>query len=111
MLTRTVWDTPTYALRDASHTFVYSTKTTEFSLFDRTASPRREDKDADFAPRAPIALREMYRQHLLAWVAAQRKPAVDGGKAGCIDPDQCEQMKALGYLDAKTICRTAPCEK
>ncbi len=104
VLTRTVWDRPVYALRNASHTFIYDTATTEFSLFDRTSTPRLEDKEHDYAPRAPIALRETYRQDLLAWVASLKRRAVSGDKLEGMDRGQCEELKALGYLSASVSC-------
>lgn len=108
VMTRTVFFNrgrpPVYALRNAAHTFIYNTATTEFSLFDRTATPRFEDPDHDFAPRAPIALRETYRQNLLAWVGSLRSKSVQADKTEDIPRQQCEELKALGYLSAKTVC-------
>jgi arylsulfatase A-like enzyme len=105
VLTRTVWQRPVYALRNVSHTFVYNTATAEFSLFDRATTPRLEGKDHDYAPRAPIALRETYRQNLLAGVAALKQKTVVGDKASGMSEQQCEELKALGYISAKTNCR------
>lgn len=104
VLTRTVWERPVYALRNTSHTFIYNTATTEFSLFDRSSSPRLEDKEHDFAPRAPVALRETYRQNLLAWVASLKRHVVDGDKLDGISRQQCEELKSLGYLSASVAC-------
>ena len=106
VLTRTVWERPIYALRNSSHTFIYNVATADFSLFDRSKTPRLEGKEHDYAPRAPIALREMYRQNLLAWVARQKKGAVVADTATDIDPVACEQMKALGYLSPSYPCPT-----
>jgi arylsulfatase A-like enzyme len=104
VFTRTVWERPIYALRNASHTFIYNVATADFALFDRSSIPRLEGRDHDYAPRAPIALREMYRQNLLAWVARQKKGAVVADTATDIDPVACEQMKALGYLSPSYPC-------
>jgi predicted amidohydrolase YtcJ len=104
VLTRTVWDRPVYALRNASHTFIYNTATTEFSLFDRRTSPRLEDSEHDYAPRAPIALRETYRQDLLAWVASLKRPAVSGDALEGMSREQCDELKSLGYLSASIAC-------
>jgi arylsulfatase A-like enzyme len=106
VLTRTVWALPVYALRNASHTFIYNTATTEVSLFDRTTSPRLEDKEHDYAPRAPIALMETYRQTLLAWVASLKRRTVEGARLEGMSREQCEQMKSLGYLSASIPCPT-----
>ena len=104
VLTRTVWDRPIYALRNASHTFIYNTATTEMSLFDRASAPRLEDKEHDYAPRAPLALRETYRQNLLAWVASLKRRSAAGDRPEGMTREQCEELKALGYLSAKTKC-------
>ncbi|MBK5255035.1 MAG: sulfatase [Vicinamibacteria bacterium] len=105
VLTRTVWARPVYAVRNESHTFIYNTVTTEFSLFDRSSPrPHLEDRDHDFAPRAPVALREMYRQNLLFWVASLKRPAVSGDKLEGMSREQCEELKSLGYLSATIAC-------
>lgn len=104
ILTRTVWDRPVYALRNPSHTFVYNTATTQLALFDRSSSPRIEDTEHDYAPRAPIALRETYRQNLLAWVASLKRRAVTADKPASMSPQQCGELKALGYLAASVVC-------
>lgn len=104
VLTRTVWDRPIYALRNPAHTFILNTATNEFQLFDRATTPRNESPSADLAPRAPIPLREMYRQHLLAWVAAQKRGVVDATGTTGMSRQQCEELKALGYLNPRTAC-------
>jgi len=105
VLTRTVWDRPVYAVRNVSHTFIYNTSTSEFSLFDRSSPrPHLEDPEHDYAPRAPIALREMYRQNLLAYVASLKRRAVAGDKLEGMSRVQCEELKSLGYLSATTAC-------
>ncbi len=105
VLTRTVWERPVYALRNVSHTFIYNTATAHFSLFDRSsAPPRLEDAEHDYAARAPIALREMYRQNLLAWVASLKRPAVSGDQLEGMSREQCEELKSLGYLSAANAC-------
>jgi len=109
VLTRTVYFNhgrpPVYALRNTDHTFIYNTATTESSLFDRRTHPRFEDRDHDFAPRAPLALREMYRQNLLARVGSLKSRSVRADKIEGMSRAQCEELKALGYLSASTVCR------
>lgn len=104
VLTRTVWARPIYALRNASHTFIFNTATNESSLFDRSSGPRFEDKEHDYASRAPIALRETYRQSLLAWIASLKRQTVAGDKLDGISREQCEELKSLGYLSASVAC-------
>lgn len=104
ILTRTVWSRPVYALRNTSHTFIYNTARDESSLFDRSSAERFEDPDHDYAPRAPLALRETYRQSLLAWVASLKRQTVAGDKVEGMPREQCEALKALGYLSASVPC-------
>jgi arylsulfatase A-like enzyme len=104
VLTRTVWSRPVYALRNASHTFIFNTATNRSSLFDRSSSPRREDEEHDFAARAPLALRETYRQSLLAWIASLKRRTVAGDRLEGMSREQCEELKALGYLSATVAC-------
>lgn len=104
VLTRTVWARPVYALRNHAHTFIFNTATNESSLFDRSSVPRFEDKEHDYAPRAPLALRETYRQSLLAWIASLKGHTVAGDKLEGMSREQCEELKALGYLSASIPC-------
>lgn len=104
VLTRTIWDRPIYALRNRSHTFVLNTATSEVSLFDRSTARRLETPEADLAPRAPIPLRETYRQHLLAWVDSLKRRTVAGDSLDGMSRQQCEELKSLGYLSGKTAC-------
>ncbi|MEO5760717.1 MAG: sulfatase [Vicinamibacteria bacterium] len=104
VLTRTIWDRPIYSLRNSSHTFILNTANGESSLFDRSTLPRLEDKDHDLGPRAPIALRETYRQNLLAWIAKLKRGGDIQDDLKGMTKDVCEQMKALGYLTAKYPC-------
>ncbi|MEO8499680.1 MAG: sulfatase [Vicinamibacteria bacterium] len=104
VLTRTVWARPVYALRNAANTFIFNTATNEASLFDRSSGPRFEDKEHDYAPRAPVALRETYRQTLLAWIASLKRQTVSGDTLDGISREQCEELKSLGYLSANIAC-------
>ncbi|MEO8360583.1 MAG: sulfatase [Vicinamibacteria bacterium] len=104
VLTRTIWDRPIYALRNSSHTFILNTANGESSLFDRSTLPRLEDKNHDLGPRAPRALRETYRQDLLAWIARLKRGGDIDDRLTGMTKDVCEQMKALGYLSSKYPC-------
>ncbi len=46
----------------------------------------------------------MYRQNLLAWVGSLRTRSVEADKLEGMTRQQCEELKALGYLSAKTAC-------
>ncbi len=96
VLSRTVWDRPIYALRDQRFKFVYDTRTGAEQLFDLEADPGETKSLA-----AAQAVRSAYyRQALHHWtfVLARR------GAAGPADqakptPEQCENLRALGYVN------------
>ena len=102
MLSRTIWDRPRYALRTESEKFIYDSRSGEESLFDLRADPKEaRDRRTEDALKAAF-----YRETLHTTVARllHRGPA-DGGSKGptC---EECENLKALGYLDAGVKC---PC--
>lgn len=102
VLSRTVWDRPRYALRDARFKFVYDTRTGAEELFDLQADPRETHDRASAEPlRAAF-----YRQELHQWVAglAQSGSAEGGGAAARLTREQCENMKSLGYLAGDFKC-------
>jgi arylsulfatase A-like enzyme len=95
VLSRTVWDRPRYALRDAGHKFVYDTRSGESRLFDLRADPEeRNDRAAAEPLRAAYYREEMYLE--LARLA--RRPRSES--AARLTREQCENLRALGYLDA-----------
>ncbi|HET7294574.1 MAG TPA: sulfatase-like hydrolase/transferase, partial [Vicinamibacteria bacterium] len=100
LLSRTVWDRPRYALRDESHKFIYDTRTGAEELFDLGKDPGER---SSLAAREPV-LAAFYRQTLHHWIAKLGRAAESGGEVAQPTRAQCENLKALGYLDPKTPC-------
>jgi arylsulfatase A-like enzyme len=100
-LSRTVWERPVYALRDSSHKLVYDTRTGRDQLFAIEADPR---ESRDLAATEPVRA-SFYRQTLLRFLAGlkQATPSAGAATAGTLTAEQCENLKALGYADAR--CR------
>jgi arylsulfatase A-like enzyme len=99
---RTVWERPVYALRDGSHKLVYDTRTGREQLF-AIESDRAETRD--LAASEPVRA-AYYRQTLLRLLAAIRQarpPGAAGAGAGTLTPEQCENLRALGYTDARCV--------
>ncbi|HEX9189643.1 MAG TPA: sulfatase-like hydrolase/transferase, partial [Vicinamibacteria bacterium] len=103
VLSRTVWDRPRYALRDERYKFFYDSRTGEERLYDLQADP---GETKDVGPGEPLRA-AYYRQALHAWTLklARRGPA--GGEAAILTCEQCENLKALGYIqgDCSDRCR------
>jgi arylsulfatase A-like enzyme len=99
VLSRTVWDRPRYALRDERYKFFYDTRTGEERLFDLERDP---GETRDVGPAEPLRA-AYYRQALHAWTLqlARRGPA--GGETAELSPEQCENLKSLGYIQGE--CR------
>ncbi|HSD65401.1 MAG TPA: sulfatase [Vicinamibacteria bacterium] len=103
VLSRTVWDRPRYALRDERFKFSYDSRTGEERLYDLATDP---GETRDRGPAEPLRA-AYYRQALHAWTLklARRTPA--GGEAAQMTCEQCENLKALGYVqeDCSARCR------
>jgi arylsulfatase A-like enzyme len=99
-LSRTVWDRPRYALRDAGHKYLYDTRTGAEELYDLAADPSER---RNLAPAEPVRS-AFYRQTLHHWIAGLGRRGEGGGEQATLSREQCENLKALGYLDAKTPC-------
>jgi len=101
VVSRTVWERPRYALRDGRWTFVYDTANGSEELFDTAADPEERQ---DVAAQHP--LRAAYlRETLLEWVGSVFRPGADA-TAGpdSMSRDECEALKALGYLSGDQAC-------
>jgi arylsulfatase len=98
VLSRSVWDRPRYALRDERHKFFYDTRSGEERLFDLAADPGEAN---DLAAEEPLRA-AYYRQALHAWTLrlARRSPA-PGAEAARLSREQCENLKALGYIQSE----------
>jgi arylsulfatase A-like enzyme len=96
VLSRTVWDRPRYALRDARYKFVYDTRTGAEELYDLETDP---GETRNVAQQAQVRS-AYYRQALHHWTfVLARRGVVAGGEASRPTPEQCENLKALGYVN------------
>jgi arylsulfatase A-like enzyme len=101
VVSRTVWERPRYALRDGRWTLVYDTANGSEELFDTASDP---GEMRDVAAEHPI-LTAYLRETLLQWVGSVFRP----GGAATAGPesmarDECEALKALGYLSNDQAC-------
>jgi arylsulfatase A-like enzyme len=99
VLSRTVWDRPRYAMRDARYKYLFDTRTGEEALYDLTADA---GETKNLAPQQPLRT-AYYRQALHHWTLelARRRPAIT--EDAQVSPEQCENLKALGYVQG--TCR------
>ena len=104
VLSRTVWDRPRYALRDERYKYLYYTQTGEEWLYDLEQDPGERQ---DLAAREPLRA-AYYRQALHHWTLrlAQRSPA--GSDQAQLTCEQCENLKALGYIQGDCGQRCKP---
>ncbi len=94
VLSRTVWDRPRYALRDQRYKYFYDTRTGEERLFDLEADPGEERN----VVQAESLRAAYYRQALHHWTLALGEPRASGEEAARLTREQCESLRALGYL-------------
>jgi arylsulfatase A-like enzyme len=101
ILSATVWDRPRYARRDAEYKYVYDTRTGEEELYDLTRDPGEKTNLVTADP-----LRAAWsRQSLHHWIASAARAATSGTvTSDHLTRDQCENLKALGYIGAGTKC-------
>jgi arylsulfatase A-like enzyme len=94
VLSRTVWERPVYALRDARFKYIFDTRTGEGRLFDLEQDPgEMRDVQASQPLRAAY-----YRESVQQWVGSLSDEAEGSGPStGTMTREQCEQLKALGY--------------
>ena len=102
VLSRTVWDRPRYALRDERWTYVHETATGLGRLYDTRGDPM---ETRDLATSEP--LRAAYlRETLEATLRTAFRPARSGVELEAeMTREQCEALKALGYLSGGHACR------
>jgi arylsulfatase A-like enzyme len=101
VLSRTVWDRPRYALRDGRWTYIYETATGHEQLFD-TADDPGETKDRAAAEALRTAY---YRETLHEWTRSVFRGVRSGAEdAGSMTKEQCENLRALGYLPSGQPC-------
>jgi arylsulfatase A-like enzyme len=97
VLSRTVWDRPRYALRDERYKLLYDTRTGESSLYDVVADP---EERKDLAAVEPVRA-AYYRESLHYWMKSLVRSAVGGGEEARLTPEQCANLRALGYVSAE----------
>jgi arylsulfatase A-like enzyme len=98
VLSRTVWDRPVYALRDERFKLIYDTRTGRSELYDLEGDP---DERRELSAAEPLRA-EYYRQTLEHWILSLRPATAVAAAAQRLEmtPEQCENLKSLGYLDA-----------
>ena len=96
ILSRTVWDRPRYARRDAGYKFVYDTRTGDEELYDLTRDPAEKTNLVASDP-----LRAAWsRQALHHWIASAARAATSGAvPAARLTPEECENLRSLGYVE------------
>jgi len=102
VVSRTVWDRPRYALRDGTWTYVYDTATGEDLLFDTRVDPgETQDLSAGESLRT-----EWFRETLHHWMRHVFRPGGATAEAApaAMTRDQCEDLKALGYIPGDHPC-------
>jgi arylsulfatase len=98
VLSRTVWDQPVYALRDERFKLIYDTRTGAAELYDLEADP---DERRELSASKPLRA-EYYRQTLQHWILSLRPATAAAAATQRLEmtPEQCENLKSLGYVDA-----------
>jgi arylsulfatase A-like enzyme len=96
VLSRTVWDRPRYGLRHERFKLIYDSRTGEEWLFDLEADP---NESRDVASEQPLRT-AFLRQALHGWTRQLGDGGLDGGEAAQLSPEQCENLKVLGYLES-----------
>jgi arylsulfatase A-like enzyme len=101
VLSRTVWDRPRYALRDARWTYTYETATGLERLYDTAVDP---GETRDLAGRERLRA-DYYRETLHVWTRGMfRSAAPEGEAVQAMTREQCENLKSLGYLGSDHAC-------
>jgi choline-sulfatase len=99
VLSRTVWDRPVYGLRDERWKAILNTRTGSLQLFDLSADPA-ESRDVSAAD--PI--RTAYYRQTLENAVARLTPVRAAETGRKLTREQCESLKALGYVGADVKC-------
>jgi arylsulfatase A-like enzyme len=102
ILSRTVWDRPRYARRDGELKFIYDTRTGEEELYDVVHDPGETRNLVSSDP-----LRAAWsREALQHWIATVTRGATAGAPSATpMTREQCENLKAMGYLGTDFKCR------
>lgn len=101
IVSRTVWDAPRYARRDERHKYVLDTHTGAEELYDLRADPKEA---TNLVTSQPLEAR-FQRQELELTLGLLRSRARGGPADAFVSPEQCENMRSLGYVGN---CPTPP---
>ena len=99
VLSRTVWDRPVYALRDSAFKAILNTRTGALQLYD-LAADSQETKDVS----GTDAIRTAYYRQALENAVARLAPVRTDDASRKLTKEQCESLKALGYVGAGVKC-------
>lgn len=101
VVSRTVWDRPRYALRDGRWTYLFDAANGEQRLFDGAADP---GETRNVAASHPLRT-SWFRETLHQWMRTVfRHGAPAPGPPPTMSREQCEDLKALGYVAAGHTC-------
>ncbi len=98
--TRTLWTTPTYAIRDGKWEYVYATRNGSAELYDLQADRAEKTNVIDSHP----IIGTYFQRHLQHWIAQQKVKAraVSSPDAAQMDQATRENLGGLGYIDTTT---------
>lgn len=99
VLSRTVWDRPVYALRDERFKAILDTRTGVLRVFDLRADP---GETLDVA--AADTIRAAFYRQTLENMVSRLAPARVAEESRKLTAEQCESLKALGYVGADVKC-------
>ena len=105
VLTRTIWDRPIYGRLDGAHKLIYDTRTGTQRLYDLAADPGERDDRAAAEPILAAFLRQALQESI---ARLARRPLATTADQPEMTREQCENLKALGYLAANVDCAKRP---
>lgn len=98
--TRTLWTTPTYAIRDGRWEYVFATRNGSAELYDLQADPGEKTDQLSAHP----FIGTYFQRHLQHWVAQQKVKAraISSPEAAQMDEATRQNLGGLGYVDTTT---------
>jgi arylsulfatase A-like enzyme len=98
-VSRTVWDRPVYAVRDARFKLIHDTRTGGEQLF-AIEDDAGETRDLAAAEPVRAAYYRQSLQQLLAEARQARRPGASAEAPRTLSAAECENLKSLGYTAA-----------
>jgi arylsulfatase A-like enzyme len=95
VVSRTVWDRPVYALRDDRYKYIRATASGAEELYDLGSDPGERRNLAD----DELLRIAYYREALDLWLSRLRGRHAGAGERALLSPEQCENMRSLGYVE------------